>query len=299
MKNYKNISFVFEILIFIVSVVSSVFTIVGTIINNNSSNKMIILPLAIGIIIITIICINKLIKQKLDYSDKFYLISDIFHKTNHFLKDEKNNILNDVSQTLTINMLDDKLKSIIKAQIEALSDILTHNTKQKISVSIKYFDDNIKNIFNAELKTLIRCKNSHRDRPRDNKTIIKEITDYSEIILKNENYFYKSNFKTTDKYNNIMNWNKFYSTRIVVPIRFIPENQLHTLGNKKYYGFICVDAKKAKIFEDELEIYINLICGVADRLYVYFRDYTNMYNELLKEKEVAVNGDINEDISIK
>ncbi|UZW12576.1 hypothetical protein OSC52_11990 [Clostridium pasteurianum] len=299
MKNNRNISLTLEWIFYIIGIISSIFTIVGTIINNNSSNKMITIPFAIGVIIVIIGCIYKLSKQEITNVDKFHLISDVFHKTNHVLKDEINNISNNDSAALTMEMLDSKLKDIIEIEIEGLAEILTYTTKQKVSVCIKYFDDNIQNIFDGQLKTLIRSKSSHRDRPCDNQTIIKEITDYTEIILKNKNYFYRSDLKSVSQYINVINWDKFYNTRIVVPIRFIPESKIHTLGNKKYYGFICVDAKKSKTFENEKDTYINLICGVADKLYIYFRDYAYCCNQLLKEKEVAVNGDFCENIQIR
>lgn len=298
MKNYKILSLILEWTFYIIGIISAIFTIVGTIINNNSSSKMITIPFAIGVIVTIIGCVYKLIKQEIAHSNKFHLISDVFHKTNHVLKDEINNISNNNSGILTIDILDNKLKSIIKVEVEALAKILTYNTKQNISVCIKYFDDNIKEIFDGQLKTLIRSENSHRDRPC-NQTIIKEITDYTEIILKGKNYFYEADLKAKKQYSNVANWGDFYSTRIVVPIRLIRENQIHTLGNKKYHGFICVDAEKAKIFNNELETYINLICGVADKLYIYFRDYANCCNQLLKEKEVALHGDISKNIRIK
>jgi hypothetical protein len=67
------------------------------------------------------------------------------------------------------------------------------------------------------------------------------------------------------------NWQEFYLSEIVVPIRMELKYKNPKKEGYEYKGFLCADAKSANAFrEDEIEDYERLLKAVADYLYIYF-----------------------------
>ncbi|MGH7490913.1 MAG: hypothetical protein ACREOO_00810 [bacterium] len=157
---------------------------------------------------------------------------------------------------------------------------------EKVSISILVFKPKLKyqtgdELKNAYLTRFSSDNNFDAQRQKSKKHKLVENTSFLEIVTKGQ-----PAFKAPDliKYNNTLkdlgsgpylstigNWQEYYLSEIVVPIRMELKHKEATESAYDYRGFLCADAKSANAFRnDEIEGYEKLMRTIADYLYIFF-----------------------------
>ncbi|AKA72351.1 hypothetical protein [Clostridium scatologenes] len=292
-KFYKILVNLAEWTVIILGIFSSICTIYTTFRDSHDATNRVILV----ILLLTLLCLFimfgvKLAKQKLDFLNKNFYLSDVFHISNHISRDCMFDIERSKNDSkLVMDALYARFEQLINTETQALADILSELLKEDVSVCIKYFENEVDNLLDGILVTLSRSSQTARDRRNNMRKLkVSEAAEYSGIALNHGNYYFIDDIKSNSNYTN-SNGTKFYNTKIVVPIRAFSR----VTNTFIYKGFICADCLKAGVFSNNdstgLETYINIMCGFADKLFVYFGDYNNykkgLINKNQSEEEVA------------
>ena len=220
----------------------------------------------------------------------------------------KNSYKNDVD----ISTFNELVMMSLKEYVTTIAEILSTYTNERITVTIRFFEEKVKNINESKLKILTYSKNCSDKREdlflqnkEGNLKVVKDNTDFKLIIGDRKSqieYFYQTDLEEYDKrlrqdggylrgyLNTTPNWEDYYKSRIVVPIR-MENNKLFFKEEDEgedIIAFLCADAEKAGTFpdkDDERRFYISLLETYANRLYIILNKYTYY---LTKRKEGKV-----------
>lgn len=135
-------------------------------------------------------------------------------------------------------------------------------------------------ISDLRVRDLIRDAVSRRDRGLNGDYQCILNSAYNNILQqKGPNYYYMSNnLRKEDPpfANPRTDWNQHYNACLVVPVQIgpsgIPNPQASAV--RHIVGFLCVDNKKGGFDE---RICFNVLCGIADYLFVYLYLYYELY----------------------
>lgn len=165
--------------------------------------------------------------------------------------------------------------------VNYVEQILSSYLGDTIAVSVKVIE---KDIHGAEdAVTLCRSQGSARGRKiGDRHRVGSENTAFFEIRTGTSIYFGKSDLieeSQAGRYRNTNpDWSSQYRCAIVVPIRKKnPEYPTTSRDEFVLLGFLCADAKKAGVFQDDMmEAYAIMLMAAADGLYTYLETVTQM-----------------------
>lgn len=298
-----------SVLYYIVCLIRSIFS-------DNSGTGMIAFAVAaiLGIVVIVLIVLNrhrvaiydKQLKQyKVGYEtiNKHYriLTRDFRDKINMLERDYKNH-------ELTVRLLTEIVTDFMQNTINSLAETFSVMTCEKVCGCIKVIKgfDSFEEIEykDAEVITYVRSGNTVEERKgRETGVKISENTDFREIVsddrLTNNSFFYIENLleyaaalKERGKHydNTTKNWEKYYRSTIVVPIR-IDSDLLFYKKTEGYdiLGFLCVDSMSDGIFTDEMkECYVDVIKTYAAIMYIMFSKYQFYLKAVTAKNDVQV-----------
>lgn len=309
-KKQKNKLLVWEFVkyfIAIINTIAAMASIVGVIISVVSKEKMaIVFYVSIGIIVIVVLLtIFVVIKSgKNDKMKEANKYAKGFHEILHLIRDCYSDL---------VEVIDDEtykrpmpFRKYITEKVMKMMDLLSRNlseaTGYKVRACIKTFDfiregETDKN--KMKLITLARSGQSNVNnmiREHYNPIPLNENTDFEYIFNITEGYveervhFFivddlikysqKEEYKNSDK-----KWSKYYTTTIVMPIRYLryPSEDEEALPEYDIIGCLCIDSKKKKLFAIENRGFvIEYLKGIADILYVYLNECI-LYHDYLKE----------------
>ena len=167
-------------------------------------------------------------------------------------------------------------------------DIITNDNSCSVYISSLLTQDTQNGNCNSQTlmaKTFYRDPTSHRERNAiDKQTPIYDINQFTPFknildISINCRYFVCddcsrfSNFK-----DRTLDWNKFYSACLCVPVRVPIETNNRTIDQT--IGFIVVDNKKGGFAHT---VAIELLCSYADLLYIAWSIFADAYNSLMDD----------------
>ena len=203
----------------------------------------------------------------------------------------------------------------LESLLDYLCEILESFTGKEIHGCIKLIgntqdkDKNI-NLMTATVKTFCRSKNTQPERvsnDQNNKEPerIIENSDFYDILDPNNNLsnscFYQSNLleysknlrKSGKKYKNTTeDWEEFYRSTIVAPIRVANEHLFFNNLNNGYHvvGFLCVDSMSTEAFRNtkpEKTAHSYIVKSFAAETYIIL----NMYSYYLKKLKGEIKDD--------
>lgn len=302
---------IYDIVEFVLGLFAISIFLIAIILYYKNSNSPVALLFIITLSIISLILLIKLFKLKMIADLRLKEFPEAFHAFTHKLRNEfyllqhthdhKNEIFNH-------EYLIENLRSVGRNSSDILAKILTDSTGYNISVSIKYFPimQNIANKNNFEItndlesvyiKTLCSSSNSNHTRIDDCFFKLSENTSFYKIMVEHASHFAATNLielnDQSKKCNGrpyqstISNWQNFYKSEIVVPIRI----EGKYLSNRRadiydLLGFICVDSQSTSAFRvNEIYYYVELIKAFSDVLYKYFDRVLFYISEMPKEQE--------------
>lgn len=120
------------------------------------------------------------------------------------------------------------------------------------------------------MKVLCRCHNSSQERPKnvDPPYRVGDYTDLEALVVKGRTHFISNNLiedRNNGRYKNRnTNWDRFYSSRLTVPIRHQGKSSINISG------VITIDSKDLVFKEPERSYCINISKCFADVLYNFF-----------------------------
>lgn len=218
------------------------------------------------------------------------------------MRDEYFQISTDLKKNhLTEELLIKRLQITSQNVVNFLAEAITESSGFKTSACIKYFipyaedlgkesDIHDRKYINYELRTLCRSANSHPDRfTYDSIQKTSENTALKRIMFENWDYFAVTDLFRFEKdyneeyLNSNPNWQKYYRSTIVAPIRIRSDIIDITTEKDKYniLGFICVDSEYNQTFQDnELRDYVELVESFADIMYQYFDRFLYYSNKI-------------------
>ncbi len=201
---------------------------------------------------------------------------------------------------LTPALLDLKIKSCLKSLLDSLVRIMEVETGQEINACIQLILPAQAEITidNAQIQTFVRSTKgsptrSAYDAENPEPVLIKENTDFLQILTKKTSVFYEGNLIDYEKQlgqihehylNTHLDWKDSYRGTIVVPIR-IQHKFLHFTKQDKDYqivGFLCVDSMSTEAFltrqkrenTDYLQAYASLSYILLNKYQYYLRKLT-------------------------
>lgn len=270
----------FAILSFIGSI-ASVIALKGTIVNVNS-----IWWFAIPILTIIFFISFFVIKAKRKYQTNLKLITDNLHVLNHLLRDKLHVLNKQDASNFTKQQLMDELQSTCKEIVVNLSNVLSTISGKDICVHIKHFpsdvNENINIIKDGTVKTLCCCNLTLANNKRQHigNHPISANTHYQKVLASKFGHFMQDDFRKYVKVLNsssgdgfetdIKNWEEFYGTVLMVPIRIMKDDTLNVLG------ILICDCEKANAFSKlEQNSILNMVKAYADACYTYFEKSTD------------------------
>lgn len=291
----------------ILNTIAAMASIVGLIISIVTKEKVaIVFYLSAGIFIITVL-LTILAVIKSGKNDKLKEVNKYakgFHDILHLIRDCYGDLMDAIDED-TYNrpiVFRKYMTEKMMKMMDLLSINLSDATGHKVRACIKTFDF----IRNGEIDkdkmkliTLARSGQSNVNNMISEHNIpipLNENTDFEFIFNINEGYveervhffavdnliqFAKQNeYKNSDK-----RWKKYYTTTIVMPIRYLttPIDD-RTIEHTHYdiIGYLCIDSKKKNLFSLENRGFIiEYLKGIADILYVYLNECI-WYHEYLK-----------------
>lgn len=224
-------------------------------------------------------------------------ISDAYYTFLHAIRNTVGELrVSQKNKGLNIGFLTNATKDVCNIALDGLCNTFKALCREEVSACIKLVDYSSENKENNRyVFTFARSANSDGDRITNDESepkdyIIKN-TDFNDIIEQRLSYFYKCDLikydaelkKVGKEYENTTpNWDKFYRSTIVVPIR-IAHRRSHTTSKENEYliiGFLCVDSMSTNIFIASQEKYFcNIMKSYAALLYTFF----SLYKDLLKD----------------
>ena len=301
-KFTKYFIIVFNFIASLSSIIGLIYTLFYEKIDNNFSWIWIVS--LIIVICGAISCILLLRSEKYDSWKECSRYAYGLHTILHCLRD-MNKSLDELYKRNTKMEQSDFLRIITSDCIDImnkLSNILSDAIQCKVRACIKLNDFIKENETNPQQMNLITFARSGKDgvnaalmeqtksiKVVDN-TDFEFIFNIEEVNEENrEHYFYKKNLKRYEQRlskvsngkkqykNSDIHWRKRYNTTIVMPIRYLK------LSNKNeavydIVGFLCVDAKKAGVFEKKnFNFTIEFLKGISDILYSYLNSCVSYY----------------------
>jgi hypothetical protein len=187
-------------------------------------------------------------------------------------------------------------KATCQQCVDLMANALTISATENVSICIKYFpqDYNPRNVAKLliedyRVKTLCRSHNTIAERSNDEGGALARIGDNTDFLLITKElrpYFVAEDLREFDRIsreggfghyrNSNLDWEKYYLSTIVVPIRM--ENRLVGTASSGYdlLGFLCADSLSTSTFrKSDMQSYMNFLQAFAQLLYPYFdRIYT-------------------------
>ena len=273
------------------------------VVNFIASNSNGILSLFLLLLIIILVCaIRKVGKRAIKLKSTTYdLIYQLHNEFSHILRNgiydlylakEKIEMFKQENNKNAIKELQshafDNIVNNLQSFVDLIADFLSSYRDDTISVCIKVINSGQENIKDDEkqAKTLVRSKNTKRNRKRSNENItVGKNSDFVHLC-DSTNIWYKGiDLKTMyDKgtYANEIasnDWQMKYNSTIVVPIRY-----KNTTDDKIYFdvlGFLCIDSKKVvkewdKCDPEPLELHYLAI--FADSIYTYIKLFRRIFD---------------------
>lgn len=282
----------------------------------NNSTHLLFVVLSISYIATIIGLIIKLKKYRAVMSGVIQSTSEGFY---HFLHESRDTLFSVLkykkTESLNVHLLNEMVERYCKDMLDELCKIIKSLTDQEVSACIKIIvpengNDEIR-LKDAKVKTFVRSRNT--DSGRQNNA---ECSEYKRIpkIMDNSDfrdildpdsptkkaYFYKKSLieyaeeekKHDRSYDNTTkNWEKYYRSAIVVPIR-IKHEYLYFSNKDKYYhviGFLCVDSLSEDAFLEKQERYnVNMVKAFAAEAYVILSKYQFYLEKIEKEEKENV-----------
>lgn len=283
MKNKKiNWHFFFDSFEFFVGIITGVASIL-TIINFYFQQMYILTATAFAFLGIIAMLVIKILKMKKLLFDKFSALTKVSREISNKLKHEFYILDNlPTKQRIDYDYMSKNIIYICQNLTNRLSEALTRTTAQKVSIIILSTNpDDSSNTDEAFLSVLGRSDNSDFKRFDTIRYQLKENTDFLQIFDNSISHFSASDLikksdmleKATGKpyLSSEKNWQEYFQSRIVVPIRMQKKFRGIASEGYDYLGYICADARVPNAFrENKLEYYIDLLQGIADQLYLYF-----------------------------
>lgn len=226
--------------------------------------------------------------RKVASESYYYLLHDFRNSYFEILNHYKN-------QVLTPALLTKDIQSFLESALDNLCKIFSEFTRQEVSACIKYIDGVTEkiNLMDATVRTLIRSKNSDINRINNDKNVgsvkINDNTIFRNILDpqngNKKSYFYQRNLikyaailkKSGQHYDNTtQNWDDYYRSTIVVPIRIANERLFFNEQSNSYnvIGFLCIDSLSVNAFLENQEKYnVFLMKSFAAEIYTILNQY--------------------------
>lgn len=269
-------------------------------INFISNNSIGIISIFLVIIIIILVrVIRRTGKKGIEASSVVYNIlyklhNELIHKIRNAtcelysakekLESYKDN--QDAIQELQMRTFDSVIYNL-QNFIDTISDYLSQYNNDVISVCVKIIDSGQENIDNPDktAKTLVRSKNTNRDRKRTNESItVGKNTDFKHLCDGTNIWYhgvdlkklYDNNLYETEA--DIRDWQLKYNSTIVVPIRYYDTKNgilIHDI-----LGFLCIDSKNTIVHWDDIgSLELQYLAIFADSIYNYIKLFRRIFNE--------------------
>ena len=252
----------------------------------NDSINIIFSLLLFVLIIILIFIIKKVGDKKIEIGFDTYhtlhkLHNDLIHKVRNAIydlyiaKERLEGYANNPQaiQELQLHFLDNLINNL-QHFIDSMSDLSNYNN-DIISVCIKIIDSGQENVVNQDktAKTLVRSKNTIRERKRTNETItIGKNTAFKCLCDGTNICFHASDLKKMYAEHNYEteiaedDWQKKYNSTIVVPIRCY--SSYNNITTNDILGFLCIDSKNTLQHWDNIDsLEIQYLAIYADSMY--------------------------------
>ncbi len=265
-----------------------------------SENSNGIISISLIILSVILVCsIRKTGKKGIEansivYNIMYKLHNDLIHKIRNAtyelynakekLKAYQNN--QDAIQELQMHTFDNIINNL-QDFTDTIADYLSKYNKDTISVCIKVIDSGQENIdnLNKTAKTLVRSKNTSRDRKRINEGItVGKNTDFKHLCDGTNIWYHGVDLKKLYEMGqyeteaDVRDWQSKYNSTIVVPIRYYDTNNgtpIHDI-----LGFLCIDSKnKIEHWDDTHSLELQFLAIFADSIYNYIKLFRRIFNE--------------------
>lgn len=272
---------------------------VMTVITDNSLG--IILGILTIVIYILCIIISRAAKQEIESrNDSLNTVTKLHNDFIHKIRDgiyelhmvnkkliiikESNN--EEAMQEMRLHAFDNLIRNL-QDFVNSISDFLSHYNDDTISVCIKIINSGQENVDNLDkkAKTLVRSKNTIRERNRPNENItIGKNSDFTHLCDGTNIWYHGIDLIT--KYNNheYMNeapkedWQSKYNSTIVVPIRYYNTNYGELIHD--IIGFLCIDSKNIVAdWDDNNSFELQYLAIYADSIYTYIKLFHRIFDE--------------------
>lgn len=266
---------------------------------SKNSNGIISIILVI-LIIVLIFAIRKTGKRKIETGSSVYnIIRDLHNELVHKIRNatcelyivkeklESYHDNPDAINELQMHTFDNIINNL-QNFTDVIAEYLSKLNNDTISVCIKVIDSGQENVANLDrtAKTLVRSKNTDRDRKRLNESIvIGKNTGFKHLCDGTNIWYHGVNLKKLyedGKYEadvNIHDWQSKYNSTIVVPIRYFNTNKNGNPIND-ILGFLCIDSKKeVKYWDNVQSLELQYLAIYADSIYNYIKLFRKIFNE--------------------
>jgi hypothetical protein len=245
-----------------------------------------------ALIVISLLFVAKIWKLEKLSLDRMFAFTEAFNQGSKAIRDDFYYLRQQGKQRLlTEEQLIRNAKATCGRCVDLIAHALTTSAIENVSVCIKYFpqDYHPRNVAKLPLedyhvKTLCRSHNTVAERSNDEGQALARIgdnTDFRLITKEQRPYFLAEDLHEFDRIsrkagfepyqNSNLDWEKYYLSTIVVPIRI--ENRLVGTASSGYdlLGFLCVDSLSISAFrESDAQTYVNFLQSFAHLLYPYF-----------------------------
>lgn len=267
---------------------------------SNNTNGIISMILVIALIVL-IFAIKRTAKKEIQTSINTYsVINKLHNEFSHKLRDGIYNLYLKNERVIELKMSsnNDAIKEVqerafdnlildLQSFVDLIADYLSSYNMDVISVCIKIINPGQDNVEDKDkmAKTLVRSKNTKRERKRRNENIIlgnnsdfKHLCDgtniwYHGVDLKTmyDNGQYKNEAEAKD-------WQDKYNSTIVVPIRYYEVNDRVSIND--ILGFLCIDSKNIiKNWDDINSFELQYLAIFADSIYTYIKLFKRLFEE--------------------
>lgn len=230
-----------------------------------------------------------------------------------FLKDARDTFFDVVHQrkarTLNIHLLDKEVKDCFQKNLDELCGIMKSFTGEEVSACIKVVlpkeDGEEITWKDAMVQTFARSTNTDSERNNYDihlkKQYVKDNSDFLDILNPDsdskKSYFYKRSLIEYEKeqkkngkvyLNSTPNWENYYRSTIVVPIRIHNEKISYSKKNGYYHviGFVCVDSMSENAFLEKQEKYnVDVVKSFAAEAYIILSRYQLYMKKIIGESQ--------------
>lgn len=271
-------------------------------INFISDNSIGIISLFLVILIIILIfTIRKTGKKELEaIANTYNIINKLHNDFTHKLRDGiydlylKNNRIIELKSNNNTDAIQevqgrayDNLIINLQNFVDLIADCLSSYNKDIISVCIKIINsgqDGVDNL-DKKAKTLVRSKNTKRERIRTNENVIlSQNTDFKHLCDGTNIWYHGVDLKRKYEKHEYENeahqndWQKKYNSTIVVPIRYYNTNDSVPIND--ILGFICIDSKNIiKNWDRSDSFELQYLAIFADSIYTYIKLFRRLFDE--------------------